>query len=390
MNETYDAIENILTQDVLGSYTGLLSLSDLPLMIVSKAGGVLYEFVPMPEFCKCVCQHVPGAACPELQQHLNGEVQYRCSRGLSSIVIPVVYEGETTAYVAGGNVYQEEQAYQKYMQDVQQLAGESGLEAEFVAKTLSLLRTVSKEKLSAHEQLARYIAHNISQKLYGMQQPVQSIEKDILERKIIEQEAKNGVIQINPNFLFNMLNCVARIAYFEQAEKTENLIYQLSDLLRFNAQTGMAIHTVQAELEHIEKYLYIQKARFRSRLKYAIDIPEHIRSCHILNSVLQPLVDNALVHGIMLRKDGGEIRLRATSQGERLTFFIIDNGNGFSQETLNALRENAFLNDNRSTICRINQRIKQYYGKPYGLDIVKSDVSGSTVSVTIPKNIAKR
>ena len=152
----------------------------------------------------------------------------------------------------------------------------------------------------------------------------------------------------------------------------------------------MTVHTVQAELEHIEKYLYIQKARFQARLRYVIEVPEHIRSCHILNSVLLPLVENALRHGIMLRKDGGEISLRAAKRGQHITFFIIDNGSGFRQDTLAALRAGGFLHEDGGGLCRINRRLKQYYGDACGLDVVKSDSSGSTVSVTIPQNITKR
>lgn len=382
--------EKLLRQEVLSVYDGLLSLSGLPLILVDETGELLHEFVPMPDFCKYVCQGGLAKACPETRRHLGGETDYQCSRGLSCLVFPVMHDGEAAAYIVGGNAYREDQAYRKYMQDITSLAVEWELEVEFAAKALSLLQTAGAEKLSAHAQLCGYIAQNLSLCLSGGRSPAQSVEKDLLERKIIEQEARNSEIRLNPNFLFNMLNCVARIAYFEKAEKTENLIYQLSDLLRFNAQTGMTVHTVQSELEHIEKYLYIQKARFQSRLRYQIEVPDHIRSCHILNSVLQPLVENALQHGIMLRKDGGEISLRAAKRGQNITFFIIDNGSGFRQDTLDALRAKDFLLEDGSALCQINRRLKQYYGDAYGLDVVKSDSSGSTVSITIPQNITKR
>jgi len=389
MRDTNKTLKTILNQDALEVYQGLLSLSGLPLVLIDGTGTLLHEFTPIPEFCKYVCQKGQERVCPEYRRHLNKKPEYLCSRGLSCTVSQVARGNETAAYILGGYAYQEENIYQKYLQNVEALAKESGVDPETAAKALSLLQAASKDKLEAHAQLGHYIAQSLSQQLSGERPPVQSAEKDILERKMIDQGSKNNLIQLNPNFLFNMLNCVARIAYFEKAEKTENLIYQLSDLLRFNAQTGTTIHTVQTELEHIEKYLYIQKARFRSRLRYTIEIPEHIRSCHILNSVLQPLVDNALLHGIILRKDGGEICLRSAKRGQKLTFFVIDNGNGFRQETLQALRASAFLDENGSTLCQINRRLKQFYGDDYGLDVVKSDLDGSTVSVTIPAMASK-
>lgn len=387
-------LNKALTQDMFDSYNSLLSLSGLSLMIVSKSGEVLHEYVPLPEFCKRVCREGwkedggERRSCLETAGSRGGCDQ--CPNGLSRFAIPIQWEGEALGYLTGGHVYQDNRAYQKYMLDVPRLAKSAGVEPDFVAKALSMLQTVSQEKLEAHEELGKYIAHNISQKLLGLQKRSRSVEKDILEWRIIGQSAKSSVMEVDANILFNMLNCLARVAYFEGASKTEDLIYQLSDLLRFNAQARDSIHTVGAELEHIEKYLYIQKARFQSRLRYTVDVPDHIRSVHILNAVLLPLVDNALVHGIMLRKDGGELHIRGISKGGQVTFFLIDHGKGFPQEVLKSLRAKSFLDKEGGSLCRINGRLKRYYGEAYGLDVVKSDASGSTVSITIPKNIVKR
>ena len=235
------------------------------------------------------------------------------------------------AYVIGGRVYSRETEYQKFMLDISKLAGQKQLDAEFVAKTCSMLKTAEQNKIDAHEQLCTYIAQSISRSLtHGTQAgQMQSIEKDMLEKKIIDLEAKNNSLMVNPHFLFNTLNCIARIAYFEHAPKTEELIYYLSDLLRYNVQNGDSLHTIRAELDNIEKYLYIQKARFQSRLQYTINVPEHIRSCRIPNMVLQPVVENALIHGISPKRDGGKIDIYAENHGDKITIFVVDNGNGF-------------------------------------------------------------
>ena len=386
-------IEEVLNADFYSRYSGLLALSDLAIMIVDPEGKILYEFIPTPDFCKYVCQadqHVVCRACLEAM-HSGDANRFVCPNGLINIVVPITEDDFPVAYVIGGRVYSQETEYQKYMLDIPKLAQQHHLDAEFVAKTCSMLKTTEKDKIDAHEQLCTYIAESISRTLNdGLQEvSMQSIEKDMLEKKIIDLEAKNNSLMVNPHFLFNTLNCIARIAYFEHAPKTEELIYYLSDLLRYNVQNGQSLHTIQAELDNIEKYLYIQKARFQSRLQYSINVAEHIRACRIPNMVLQPVVENALIHGISPKRDGGKIDIYAENQGEKITIFVVDNGNGFPKEVLKRLKEKDGAGSEMG--LRItDKRIKQYYGEDYGLEIVKSDYSGSTVSITISKSLITR
>lgn len=386
MNKYREKSETLLTED-FSSYQGLISSSGLPLAIVSPEGSFLQELIPVPDFCKCICLRSTPGVPPECLEDLQSTKcmcrQHRCVHGLSSFVVPILCNGVPVMYLTGGNAYAGENVHPAYMRDISALAQRVGMDPELIAKMLSLLQVVSQDKLAAHMQLGKHIANSLSQKLCGDQPLERSTDFG-------EQESKGRTIQIKTDFLFNMLNCIARTAYFERAEQAETMIYQLSDLLRFYTQTGPTSHTVQKEVDYIEKYLYLQKARFQDRLKYSIDIPEHIRRCHILNSVLQPLVDNALLHGIMLRRTGGEICLRAKSRQDCLTFLIIDNGNGFSKETLHRLRSSDLSGRRESSLIKIHRRLRHYYGEPYGLEIVKSDAEGSTVSVMIPRNPLKR
>lgn len=388
-----EKIEELLTVDFSNRYSGLLTLSDLSLVVVDLSGRILYEFIPTPDFCKCVCQteqHTVCMACIEAMQNTNSATSV-CPNGLRNIVVPIKEENTTVAYVIGGRVYSRDTEFQKYMLDIPKLAQRQGLDAEFVAKTCAMLKTADSKKIDAHEQLCTYIAQSITRSLTsGLQAPQQSIEKDMLEKKIIDLEAKNNSLMVNPHFLFNTLNCIARIAYFEHAPKTEELIYYLSDLLRYNVQNGQSLHTIQAELDNIEKYLYIQKARFQSRLQYTINVPEHIRSCRIPNMVLQPVVENALIHGIAPKRDGGKIDIYAENHGDKIMIFVVDNGNGFDREVLKRMKEKDSASNRDMGLRITDKRIKQYYGEEYGLEVVKSDYSGSTVSITISKSLVTR
>jgi sensor histidine kinase YesM len=186
---------------------------------------------------------------------------------------------------------------------------------------------------------------------------------------------------INPHFLFNTLNCIARIAYFEHSHTTEELIYCLSDLLRYNLKQEDQLHTIGSEIDNIEKYLYIQKIRFKNRLEYEINISDKIKSYRIPNMVIQPIVENALIHGITPKRDGGKISIIAEEKKKKIIISVIDNGNGFPKKVLESIHqsENSTGLGFRST----DNRLKRYYGDEFGLEIVKSDYSGSTVTITI-------
>ena len=387
-------IEEILTADFYSRYSGLLSLSDLAIMVVDLDGKILYEFIPTPDFCKYVCQPEQHTTCRACMDAMQGEqtTSFVCPNGLKNIVVPIQEDEETVAYIIGSRVYSQDTEYQKYMIDIPKIAQTHNLDPEFVAKTCSMLKTTEQVKIDAHEQLCTYIAQSISRSLtHGLQSTSeQSIEKDLLERKIIDLEAKNNSLIVNPHFLFNTLNCIARIAYFEHASKTEELIYYLSDLLRYNVQNGLSLHTIQAELDNIDKYLYIQKARFQSRLQYTINVPEYIRSCRIPNMILQPVVENALIHGISPKRDGGKIDIYAENHGDKIMIFVVDNGNGFPKEVLKRLKEKDSPTNSEMGLRITDKRIKRYYGEEYGLEVVKSDYSGSTVSITISKSLITR
>jgi sensor histidine kinase YesM len=178
------------------------------------------------------------------------------------------------------------------------------------------------------------------------------------------------------------LNCIARIAYFEHSQKTEELIYCLSDLLRYNLKQDDQLHTIASEIDNIEKYLYIQKARFTNRLEYTIDVPENIRAYRIPNMVIQPIVENALIHGITPKRDGGKISIIAEEFQDLVIISVEDNGSGFPKDVLEKI--NQLENNSGLGVRSTAKRLKQYYGDCYGLEIVKSDFSGSTVAIKIP------
>ena len=383
-------LKKIIPSNLYNRYSGILSLSDIPLFIADINGDILLEFIPSPDFCTRICQEKDGHVCPDYKCRLKpgSEGRFVCRNGLENILYPITVQDEVLGYVGGIQAYIKENEYQKYMIDVMSLKEDKDTDLEFIAKSISALKTVEQNKIQIHEQLCAQIAKNISLDLSESFSHVNpdierlSIEKEILEKKIIDLEAKNMSLVVNPHFLFNTLNCIARIAYFEHSHTTEELIYCLSDLLRYNLKQNDQLHTIGADIDNVEKYLYIQKVRFKNRLDYEIDVAESIKSYRIPNMVIQPIVENALIHGITPKRDGGKICIFAEEYNKEIVISIMDNGNGFPKEVFENMQNSG--NKSGLGLRSTDNRLKRYYGESYGLKIVKSDYSGSTVTITIP------
>ncbi len=390
MNKADKTLKDLMDSNLYSRYSGLLSLSNLSLQLVDTSGNIQLEFNPSPDFCKFICQEDETRICLDYTSRLKpgkGD-RFICRYGLENILLPVNINNQTIGYVVGAQVYSTDSEYQKYLIDITAMAMDKKLEPEFIAKSIAAIKTTEENKIEIHEQICNHITQNIA---YDFSQSIDttdkaiarlSIEKEMLEKKIIDLEAKNMSLVINPHFLFNTLNSIARIAYFEKSHTTEELIYCLSDLLRYNLKQDDELHTIGAEMDNIEKYLYIQKIRYKNRLEYDIDISDHIKSHRIPNMIIQPIVENALVHGITPKRDGGKIKIYAEKYKNDIKIFVSDNGNGFPKEVLQSLQQS----DNKLGIGfrSTDKRLKRYFGEDYGLKIPKSDYSGSTVTISIP------
>ncbi|ABO51763.1 histidine kinase internal region [Desulforamulus reducens MI-1] len=390
MNKTNKTLKNLVNSNLYSRYSGFLSLSNISLQLIDTNGDILLEFNPSPDFCKLVCQEDDKRICSDYISRLKSGKgdRFTCRYGLTNILLPVDVNKQTIGYVVGAQVYSPDSEYQKYLIDIMAIAKDKKLEPEFIAKSIAAIKTIEANKVDIHEQLCNHIAKNIS---YDFSESINntdkaiarlSIEKEMLEKKILDLEAKNMSLVVNPHFLFNTLNSIARIAYFEKSHTTEELIYCLSDLLRYNLKQDDELHTIGNEMDNIEKYLYIQKVRFKNRLEYDINIADDIKHHRIPNMIIQPIVENALIHGISPKRDGGRIKIYAEKYKNDINIFVMDNGNGFPKEVLQSLQqpENKLGIGFRST----DKRLKRYFGDCYGLKIIKSDYSGSTVTISIP------
>lgn len=188
--------------------------------------------------------------------------------------------------------------------------------------------------------------------------------------------------QINPHFLFNAINTIVSFTR-TQPDNARRLLINLGDFFRANLQVELDEVDLTKEIEHINSYVEIEKARFGDKLQVKYNIQESV-SCKLPPLLLQPLVENAIKHGIFDKVEGGIVEVIARDHPGFTKIDIIDNGIGMSKELLSCL----FNKDkNRDCIGLINidERLKNIYGHQYGLDIISELGKGTTVTLIIPK-----
>ncbi|MNH86845.1 Sensor histidine kinase YehU [compost metagenome] len=219
------------------------------------------------------------------------------------------------------------------------------------------------------------------------------IEKSIKEQELIKiAELRTLQAQINPHFLYNTLDSIIWLAENRKSEEVIEIVRALTTFFRISLSRGRDMITIKDEIEHIGNYLMIQKMRYRDILDYEIQIDEDILSCQILKMTLQPLVENALYHGIKNKRGKGMIRISGSFiSSEAIRIFIHDNGAGMTQERLQQLQakleqeiQDEPKQDGGFGFGNVHQRLRLYYGELFGLQLESEFGVGTTVIVNIP------
>jgi len=221
--------------------------------------------------------------------------------------------------------------------------------------------------------------------------------RELLDAKVKEQEnLKKAELralqaQINPHFLYNTLDTIIWMAESKRTDQVIEIVQALSSFFRISLSKGKDWITIGEEIERTRSYLTIQKMRYRDIMDYEIEVDEQVRSNTTLKLILQPLVENALYHGIKNKRAGGTIHVRAKQKTPtEILLEVEDNGIGFSPEKLAQVE--ARLNDESDEIRlesgfginNVNKRVKLYYGKQYGLSIKSEGRKGTCVDLVIP------
>jgi len=225
---------------------------------------------------------------------------------------------------------------------------------------------------------------------------VEELVEIVIKEQKHESDLKYETLraQINPHFLFNTLNTIKWSALMSGSENVSKMISALGRLLEVSMNKGEDEITLKEEMELTEAYVYIQNMRYNDKLKLVFHVDEDISSLKILKLILQPIVENSIIHGLKSKTNFGEINIRALINDDKLLVTVKDNGVGISKDKINRILYTDYDMERQKYssigLINIHERLRIKYGKKYGLTIESEEGKGTIVSILLPviKNTA--
>lgn len=221
----------------------------------------------------------------------------------------------------------------------------------------------------------------------------------LMDEIVVEQEKKRKSefeslqAQINPHFLYNTLDSIIWMVESERYQEAISMVTALASLFRISLSKGKNIITIREEIEHAQNYLYIQKIRYKNRFQVKMDIAWEIYECSTIKLIVQPLLENAIYHGVEYMDGEGEITIKGYLRDDDIYIDVIDNGLGMPEEEVyQILSDNTRVHKKGSGIglSNVHQRIQLYFGPRYGLLIDSELDEGTTVHIHLPRIMYNR
>lgn len=222
---------------------------------------------------------------------------------------------------------------------------------------------------------------------------IQQVEK-LIELVYQEQKSKREAelkilqAQIKPHFLYNTLDTIQWMAQEYKAYKIVDIVNALTTLFRIGLNKGNEFITIEEEIEHIKSYLIIQMTRYDSKIEYEIEMDPAVKHYQLLKLTLQPLVENAIYHGIRNKRGKGKITIRIRQKNDALELTVHDTGIGIEKERLQQLNHALeTMSDEHKKgygLYNVNERIKLTHGSPFGLQVESEYEKGTTIIALLP------
>ncbi len=226
------------------------------------------------------------------------------------------------------------------------------------------------------------LSHSFGHMVVQIQQLMEKVREEEITLRKAELRALQA--QINPHFLYNTLDAIGWLCEEERTQDAVEMVNALAKLFRISISKGHEMITVEKELEHARSYLKIEKFRYK-QFTYSFDVDEDCLKYYCNKITLQPIIENAIYHGLDRMVDEGEIRIGVHSRGDNLVFTVEDNGIGMTKEQCREILEGSAGDKTGIGIRNVNNRIKIYFGEQYGIQIDSELDEGTTVTIVMPK-----
>ncbi len=330
---------------------------------------------------------------------------YKCHKGLIDFATPIIVDGQYLGSVMAGQVLVEDDSNGGLENIVNTENNFDSLEKEEKEKLLEAynkLPVVSFKRVQEVAQMMFHISNYIVEEAVS-----KMLQRELDEKKVkfaesekmqaeLEKEYKASQLkalqsQINPHFLFNVLNSISSLSIVEKAPKTQEVIYNLSNMLRYTLKKANKIVSLEEEFDYINSYLNLQKVRFSDRLNYEVNIDKQFSNIRLPFMVIQTFVENSVVHGLETKEEGGYIKIFVEDADEYVMIHIEDNGTGIPREQLKLMQEELQIRDDNNLdkigMNNANKRMAYYYGDEYKIEITSKIRIGTSVKITIKKEI---
>jgi len=201
-----------------------------------------------------------------------------------------------------------------------------------------------------------------------------------------KHELKALQAQINPHFLYNTLDSIIWMIECGESEDAILMTSTLAKFFRLGISKGGDIITVQDEIDHLNSYLTIQKMRYKDKLDFQVEVNPSISTCRTLKLLIQPLVENAIYHGLKIQDRIGMIKVTGDQEGDDLIFQVIDNGAGMTSQELEDLNHPAPGVPGRGGVgvTNVRERIQLYFGDSYGVTFASAKGGGTVATIRLP------
>ncbi len=401
-------LENIIDIEMFQKIQDdIASATELAIITVDYRGKPITNHSGRTDFCSIIRSDSRlGELCERcdsrggLEAARKGETYiYRCHMRLVDFAVPIIVRGQYIGALMAGQVLTEESKFLELERVVQSdtdiKTGEELMEMYKKLPIIPFRKIQSIAKMMFH--ISNYIVNEsllkiVQQELNEKNIKFMEVEKAKIqmEKELEYSQLKALQSQVNPHFLFNVLNSISTLALIEKAPKTQEVICNLAEILRYTLKKVDKMVALETVINYVTSYLQIQKVRFGPRLEFYIDIETECRKVKIPFMIVQPFVENAIIHGLELKEDGGIIKINIYEAGKSVVICIEDDGIGIENsmlELINLGKEEDYRRNTSSGIGinNIKQRMTYHYGDRYSINITSRINKGTEVKIILPQ-----
>lgn len=403
------SLQDILTEDFIQRFQESFAFSTgFGVVFVDLNGNHIGPGSNFSKFCQEINKSEEGAAyCANtnreaIQLALQSKKPsiYICHAGLVNIEIPLTFEGNYIGAITAGQVRCSD--LNEFPQDPTEKSFQ-WMETKEASDYFKSIKTLTKQEIEATaislENIANYIiqtvmVNKLQERLAEEQRVRLESEKKQIEMehrlKLAELDALQK--QVTPHFIFNVLNSISRLISLNEHKSAKNMLDAFASMLRYTLYDTNSSISLKQELNYIKHYLNVQKLRFSERLDFELIEDNELQDVPIPYFSLQPIVENAIEHGILSKESGGFLKINCQKEHDTVLIEIIDNGTGMDQTQLNEIERTIHADfqegNNNVGLRNAYRRLQMMYGDHFHFKLKSKPGIGTTVSLKIHQIIA--